>query len=605
MSHLFESSLEKIARIIARQYHIDVIFEGSGAYTDGKKIVLPSFTNITPELRADLNGYLDHEVAHCKFTKMDEIKYVISNFHKIMLNAAEDNRIEKAIINEFPGTAFNINPLNVKLRKRISDEWSEIAPLVRIILAVSDMMEGLEPRIDKDTKRYIEAVREKASVLGACNSTVELRVATEEIVRLIGKEEEKEREEKSSKSSKDGESKPEDSGKGEKGDSTGGDPESESPEGEGEGEGEGSSETPSEGESSPKKGKKLSDSSGRPSAIRRMLDEKPDAKDSKFDEHVHDIHSLINKEIKDAIKQEVKETARGVMSPIFEGSRSIPLTTRFDKVTDHSGKGDAKAYARLKQDVASLVAPIKSQLERVLKVKEDAKWTSDKERGRIDARSLNKMLVNPNNRRVFKSFTKTETNNVAVEILVDMSGSMVGRMRTAKMACVAMAEALKDLQIPFEVTGFYSEDDRNVINMARKADISRFNRTRERLELHVFKSFDTQSLSGIESLFVGVQNPDGECVSWAAKRVGNRKEKRKILLVLSDGEPSTGDGNRGILCSDLKNKVKLIEKSGIECIGIGIETDSVKHFYSDYIVLKNVKDLPKDAMRKLAKIVGG
>ena len=54
----FETVFEKIARIMARSYGINVIIEGNTAYTDGKKIVLPMLEDVTDELRADLNGYL-------------------------------------------------------------------------------------------------------------------------------------------------------------------------------------------------------------------------------------------------------------------------------------------------------------------------------------------------------------------------------------------------------------------------------------------------------------------------------------------------------------------------------------------------------------------
>ena len=39
---IFETVLEKIGRIITRQYGIEIVFEGTGASTDGKTIQLPS-----------------------------------------------------------------------------------------------------------------------------------------------------------------------------------------------------------------------------------------------------------------------------------------------------------------------------------------------------------------------------------------------------------------------------------------------------------------------------------------------------------------------------------------------------------------------------------
>jgi cobaltochelatase CobT len=173
------------------------------------------------------------------------------------------------------------------------------------------------------------------------------------------------------------------------------------------------------------------------------------------------------------------------------------------------------------------------------------------------------------------------------------------RIETAKSAAIAIAEALKDIGIPFEVTGFCSEYEPRMGSMA--GTTGRFGRRGERLDLHVFKSFETVSMHGICEMRNGSQNPDGECLAWAAKRLSLQKQKRKILMVFSDGQPATGDTPFGTLQSDLRARIKEISDFGIEVIGVGIETNYVKEFYPDYVILTDVKDLPKQAMSKIAK----
>lgn len=580
----FETAIEKLGRILASQYNINVRFEGNQAYTDGKEIVLPFIQNMSKELYDDLNGYLDHEVAHCKFTDFPQITKVINRMHKELLNAVEDVRIENLMKEEFPGTAFNLEPLNEKLRSRIAERWDELPFPVRTIMAIRDIMEGRAPRIDEDIERYVDVVKDAAIELRKCKSTEELRVLTEEIIKRIIDEREEEKREES---------------EGDEGEESSGDKDSE-------GKGSGS-----KGKSDPEGDKSKGDKSKGDSEDSTADDMLTDgaSEESAWDDYETSVHDLVDEKIEEELADSkkggrVRPDKHEPAAPVWNDSPSIPVTTKYDAETDHSAKGNSSAYAALKREIMPLVMPIKAQLERVLKVQENAKWRVERERGMLDSRSLSKLSSQPGYRTPFKDFTKTQTNNVAVQILVDMSGSMGGRMRTAKMATIAMGEALKDLGISFEVTGFYSTPDSRVATIARSLeDRSRFNRMTERLELHIFKSFDTHSLTGIEKMFVGAQNPDGECVIWAAKRLAERKEKRKILLVLSDGEPATGDSNRGILCSDLKNKVKAIQKSGIECIGIGIETDCVKHYYPDFVVLNNVTDLPKKAMKKLSSLI--
>jgi cobalamin biosynthesis protein CobT len=68
-----------------------------------------------------------------------------------------------------------------------------------------------------------------------------------------------------------------------------------------------------------------------------------------------------------------------------------------------------------------------------------------------------------------------------------------------------------------------------------------------------------------------------------------RKEKRKILVVLSDGMPCSD--RAGSTDKYLKDAVKYVESSPVELYAIGIESRSVKHFYSNFEVLSRVSDL--------------
>lgn len=611
MRFSFETAIERLGRILARQYHINVVYEGDQARTDGNTIYLPQVKEMNDELWADLNGYLDHEVGHCKFTKFDEMTQAKTRMHREMLNMVEDVRIEREMIKEFPGCELNLTPLNTKLRAGLAEKWAELPWPVRVTIGVGDIMQGKAPRIDEDTQRYFDKITEHAKALNDCTNTTQLRERTAEIVKLIQEEREEEKKEEEQEQDADGGGSGDDSdkdGESEGGDK--GDSKSEPSDGDSDSDSE-----PGDGSKS-KPSKSKSKGGGKPSepsddAADEMLTEAADSDEpSQWDEHTTNVGDMVNEELKKHIDKEAKDakpkpSRRETTPDTLSSTPHIPVTTRFDTVTDHSGKGDSAKYARLKREVLSLVGPIKQQLERILKVQENAKWRSERERGGLDPRSLSRLASNKGYRTVFREHTKTETNNVAVELLIDMSGSMNGtKIHNAKLTAVAMAEALKDLQIPFEVTGFYSEYDNRVINFARtQGDLGRYNRTTESLRLHVFKGFDASSLSGLEKLYVGSQNPDGECVAWAAKRLAERREKRKILIVLSDGMPATGDGDYGRLNSDLKTKVEKIQKSGIECIGVGIETESVKRFYKDYVVLGNVKDLPKSAMKKLSSLI--
>jgi len=632
MRSIFENAIEKLGRILASQYHIQVRFEADKAYTDGKSIVLPYMKELTEEMYQDLNGYLDHEVAHCKFTDFSQVPKVISRFHKELLNCAEDSRIEIEMVKEFPGAANYLDPLNTKLVAKLHEGWGKLPWPIRLILGVRDLMEGKKARIDADTKDQFALISEDAKKLSKLNTTEELRVATEAMVKKIAKLEDEKKKEKESGEGEKGESSEKSPEKGEKKkDSTEksrekgekGEDEGESEDGESEdsdsedGESDAKPERGESGESESSEGSEASEGEdGEPTkksaakkreekkaAERReketeMLKESTREKDSEFDEHVRDIHSLINEELEEAVEKEERTTR------VMGKREALPFTTRYDEVKELSGKGDLLRYAQLKRSVQPLINPVRTELEKILKVRENARWEVEKERGRINPQSLGKFATDKNFRTPFKEFTQDETKNVAIEILIDQSASMTGKIHTAKLAVTAMSEALKSLSIPFEVTGFHTQYDTRMSTSSREVEGSgRFTRLREKLMLTVFKNFECQDLKGIEKLTTGSENQDGECVWWAAKRLAQRPEKRKVLIVMSDGFPACGEGRYDDLNYDLKKKVEKIISSGMEVIGIGIHSEAVRHFYPDYVVINDIAELPAATMKKLTSII--
>ena len=120
---------------------------------------------------------------------------------------------------------------------------------------------------------------------------------------------------------------------------------------------------------------------------------------------------------------------------------------------------------------------------------------------------------------------------------------------------------------------------------------------REALRHTVLKSFNESSAATREKwvcVTTGMgNNCDGESVLWAAKRLIQRKETRKVLITFSDGQPAIAALKGG--CGDdeehLKDVVKLIESAGIETLGVGIQDSSVKNYYPKWVVYRTLDDL--------------
>lgn len=634
----FESTIERLGRIIARQYNIDVRFEGNAAYTDGKTIVLPQITNMTEELKKLFHGFLDHEVGHCRHTEMKEVTDVSNLFHRHLLNATEDVRIEREMICDYPGSEFNLGILNDTLHQKIDEKWEETAPALRLISDIRNMMAGRDHHGDDDIQHYLEAVREDVEALNDCNNTTELKSSTSQIVEKIRRMREEEKKEKFD-SDEEGESegsggeggsggpgdgkmeqpvmpgdeqeKPDPGESGDDSDGSGDpDSDSEGSESDSEGsdesdEGEGSDDG-SEGSEDGSEGSDGGGSSRPDSSFDDMMDASTSSsEETGFEDAITDIEGMMQEAVGNHLSEDETSETPGInYCNEFKDQPHVPITTKFDTVTDRTKSGTSSEYAALVREVMPHVRPIRQALEKVLLVKSKAKWKGDQERGQIDLKNMARLVTDRNFRKPFKTMKRTDVSDVAVEMLMDLSGSMGGRkIQLAKESVIAIGEALKALGISFEVTGWTTDGSGDIQRYARDiGDTERFNRVEEILKYFVFKSFNTERMIGIATANSMANNTDGEAVRWAAKRLAERKEKRKILMVFSDGYP-VDYGDRAILNKDLELAVKEITMAGIETIGVGIMSDAVERFYPDSIVVNDLEELPRQAMSKMAKII--
>ncbi|MBJ9593042.1 cobaltochelatase CobT-related protein [Burkholderia seminalis] len=285
---------------------------------------------------------------------------------------------------------------------------------------------------------------------------------------------------------------------------------------------------------------------------------------------------------------------------------SVPLTTAFDTVADFTGRGEPARWHRLLGAARAQTGALKRQLERALKVDEHTRWKREQERGDLDRAALARVATSPGYRTPFRVRRATPGRDAAVSLLIDCSGSMAGsKIELATLCAAALCDALIQLGFACEVLGYSSAED-----AAMRAHYQRwiddghstfgYNRFVERLDLRVYKRFDSDNPSGIACLECGHENPDGEALSWAAERLLSTRARRRILMVLSDGSPATGDGHPAILRTDLHARVDALRARRVELIGIGILDDAVESFYPVSRVVEHLNALPGAAFAVLS-----
>ena len=272
---------------------------------------------------------------------------------------------------------------------------------------------------------------------------------------------------------------------------------------------------------------------------------------------------------------------------------------------------DPKMTQRLVDKVEHMVAPLQKDLERAIAARSLATRSHGHRSGRLHAANLSRLAFNDD--RVFSRKHESMSKDVAVELVVDASGSMSGsKIHTAAQAAYALSSVLDRLSIKNEVICFTTKDiggaQKEMQKQMSETGI-RFSRM-EGLYMPVLKEYNERTqATNVKERFGWLPNTnilrsnvDGECVEIAARRLMARKESGKIMIVLSDGYPAAA-GSRGDLEQHLVRVVKDVSASGVKVVGIGIESNAVQKFYPKNLVLNNVEELPTAVIKELRHLL--
>lgn len=301
----------------------------------------------------------------------------------------------------------------------------------------------------------------------------------------------------------------------------------------------------------------------------------------------------VNKLMKE-IGHEHKPSRTGIHlipEKIGKGTYSIPkpsdyVICGFDAPLPHvvrSVIGGSSYFKSLAVDryITNNARPMANKLRIKLQTRSRDRYEYGKKKGKLHNGSLHR-LISGNDKvaeRVFRQRVVSDTTDTAVCLLVDCSGSMSGKK--FDMACAGagtLAEALKPLNIAYSIYGFTNtiEDEDPIVWL-----FNEFNEKATQSEL--VKRFATAS-GGLW------QNSDGDGIAYAVARLAQRKEHRKVLLVLSDGSPC-GREHAGDIDAYTLQTIKHAEKMGVDVYGIGICDDNVTRFYKKNVVVHDLDNL--------------
>ena len=310
----------------------------------------------------------------------------------------------------------------------------------------------------------------------------------------------------------------------------------------------------------------------------------------------------------DDLKSLHEYTAEEISTDASSGSGYRPFSTEYDVRIPPSGIGTLAEYGRVFDTVRPHVNTIYSVLVKSLLAQARDRTIFGRQTGRVNAAALGTMRAG--NVKVFKRKKKGAELNTYVEIIVDQSGSMGGRIGLAQQTTVALAEALDRVGVPYGIVGFtchFGVAPRGTQDKwedeAKRKGFTRI----EPLVEYVYKEA-TESLASARPAIAAMthqtmlNNADGESIMVVAKRVMRRPEMRKILIVLSDGQPEAYRpvGAPMTHPAYMKEVSKVIKNTkGLEVIGIGIQSNAVTSYYDNSVVVSSIDQLPAVAMSKL------
>lgn len=244
-------------------------------------------------------------------------------------------------------------------------------------------------------------------------------------------------------------------------------------------------------------------------------------------------------------------------------------------------------------------------------------WQFGQEEGLIDAARLSQLVANPANHRIFRDDRLEPTCDAAVTFLIDTSGSMkTQRYESVAVLVDTYCRALHLAGVTTEVLGFTTGawNGGRPLKEWRCAgappDPGRLNQ----VDHIVYKDAETPwrrarlALASMMRTHHYREGVDGEALIWAYRRLAARTERRKLLVVVSDGVPmdaaSTNANRAGFLSDHLAQVASHIERSGTVQLGaIAIDVE-VSRFYRNSVAVDLAGTLTLASYRALEDLFG-
>ncbi|WP_064663679.1 hypothetical protein [Pseudoalteromonas sp. MQS005] len=537
-----------LTRVMSNRGDIKVRIFGGSAYTDFSSITLPVGDFNDKDYLELLEGAIDHEVGHIQWTCAEWTKrsHQQGEFFNGVRNAIEDVRMERKVCGEWPGAFINLKRLVTQAMNRqwFCDPISITNPAM-IIQAVilyygrcvfceqSQLKEFSDSAVkilssiigDKSTNELIRLLNTIPD-LDSNKDSFNLTVKIIDWLKKLNLDDSDDSQDGDSSDSQDGDS--DDSQDGDSGDSQDGDSGDSQ---------DGDSDDSQDGDSSGHDEQEIKD----------FINASLNASSSDL---MDDLHERVNKELE---KKSIDHQNDSNASDIDFYVPSI------------LNKGEYQTTGPLDIDFAKkLSTPISRELHKVIYGLDNRSISYAKHGHNIDCNRL--AGIKAGNYNVFKTERVTKAPTMAISLLVDRSSSMDKTMMMhANNSALAINLAIDKLKGVSSECLYYSAGDMLSVKpfeATARASISNF---------RVSSSGGT--LTGI-------------AMHTSLRRLALRKEQKKLLIIISDGDTSD--------FKFVQESLEIAETLDINVVCLGICASKLIGFEEqEFISIKDAMDLPK------------
>ncbi|TQQ54012.1 VWA domain-containing protein [Vibrio cholerae] len=538
MNHPLKNALPIVAAAYGEKFGVKVLIQGQDAFTDGERIVIPTANPDDPHYQQIAWGYLAHEAAHIRHTNFDMVQKASSKpIRKALLNIIEDVRIENELAKDYPGTRRSISQVieyMVDTQQMSVPEQLEPASNLQAWLLFrlrchflgQKALTPLYQAVDERVRQLFPAAA--VSRLSAMLTAVPSLASTGEVLKLVD----------AIVAMLEEESRP---------------PQDESDSGN------------DIGQDASNDSNNSSDSQT-PEAASSAMGDAAETGDSDNSDQADNLRQALEASAAQFEPDTFAQVAE-VLSEQAEGHLGVtPLSL---PQAEQAMLGD-EAILTLS---ASESAQIRARLRGMVQSSQDNRNHAKRHGLRVATHRLAASQAGES--RLFIKRQPRIAPNAAVHLLVDISGSMgkpIGEgnrkyFHVANEAALALAMALEGIPGVVPAVSYFPGIHQEVsIALLPKQSVR-----------HRAACFD-QKPRGC--------TPMAQAMWFAANSLLAQKQKRKLMIVLTDGDPDDWAATHDI--------VDRCRRSGFELLGIGIQTRSVEKFFPQSIVINDVKDLKRE-----------